>query len=51
MARTFLQALEELDKLYDKIISLEPYINDPEVSRELRELRSKTSRIEALVVE
>lgn len=50
MGKTFIEALEELNRLYDEIISLMPYQNDPEVSKKMRDLRSKTTLIESVIV-
>ena len=51
MAKTFLQVMDELEKLYSEIISLMPYQNDPDVSLKMRELRSKASVIESLTLD
>ncbi len=51
MKKTIHNAIEDLGFIYEKIIELLPYQNDPEIDRQLRELRIKANKIEKIEIE
>lgn len=45
MKKTVFEAIDDLESIYNKIIELQPYLNEPETNRQIRELRKKATVI------